>query len=116
MKSLAVNSKNDLYINAAGSLDVAQDIRAVMHSAQQAAQAQLGEMMYATNLGLPTFGVVWNGSPNPAVYEAWLRQALINNPGVHDVRSITVTTVDNSLRYSATITTDYGELVLNGGL
>ncbi|EBS6311420.1 hypothetical protein PL246_09480 [Salmonella enterica] len=116
MKSLAVDSNNDIFINAAGSLELAKEIIAVKYSAQQAGQAQLGEMMYATDLGLPTFGVVWNGSPNPAVYEAWLRQALINSPGVHDVKSITVRTADNTLHYSATIVTDYGELAINDGL
>ncbi|POP42317.1 hypothetical protein CHU32_03525 [Superficieibacter electus] len=114
MKSIAVNAKNDIFINAAGNLAVAKDLTAAMHSAQQGAQAQLGEMMYATNLGLPTFDVVWNGSPNPAVYEAQLRQMLLDSPGVHDVLSITVTTIDNALRYSVTIITDYGELLLNG--
>lgn len=113
MRSLAVNSKNDIFIGDDGALAVAKEIQAVKFSSGQASKAQLGEMMYATGLGLPTFDVVWNGSPNPAVYEAWLRRTLLNSPGVNEVRSITVSVSGDALKYSAIIITDYGEYVLN---
>ncbi|ECF2272453.1 hypothetical protein CUR65_12130 [Salmonella enterica subsp. enterica serovar Legon] len=114
MRSLAVNSNNDIYIGDDGSLAVAREIYAVKHSSTQAAKAQLGEMMYATDRGLPTFDVIWNGSPNPAVYEAWLRRTLLECSGVHEVRALNVSVAGSDLKYSATIITDYGEIAING--
>lgn len=114
MRSLMVNENNDIFIGNDGSLSVAKDIYAVQHSSAQAAKAQLGEMMYSTERGLPTFDVIWNGSPNPAVYEAWLRRTLLECSGVHEVRSLTVSVSGSDLKYSATIITDYGEIAING--
>lgn len=114
MRSLMVNENNDIFIGDDGSLAVARDIYAVQNSSTQAAKAQLGEMMYITERGLPTFDVIWNGSPNPAVYEAWLRRTLLECPGVHEVRSLTVSVSGSDLKYSATIITDYGEIAING--
>ncbi|MEG2039682.1 MAG: hypothetical protein RR068_01035, partial [Hafnia sp.] len=105
---------NDIFIGDDGSLAVARDIFAVQHSSTQAVKAQLGEMMYATERGLPTFDVIWNGSPNPAVYEAWLRRTLLECAGVHEVRALNVSVSGSDMKYSATIITEYGEIAING--
>jgi hypothetical protein len=111
---IAVDSNNDLYIGPDGSLALATGLAAVMQAAQQAAQTQLGEMMFAVDQGVPNFAVIWNGSPNVSQFDAYLRRALLAVDHVTGISELTITTGGNKLSYTATIETDYGPGVLNG--
>jgi len=111
---ISVDAKNDLYIGASGSLALSSGLAAVMQACQQAAQTQLGEMIYATDQGLPNFAAVWNGAPNLAQFEAYLRRMLGQVDGVTAVIDATVSVANNVLSYTATIQTIYGRGVING--
>lgn len=111
---IAVDSNNDLYIGPDGSLALADGLRAVMQAAQQAAQTQLAEMIYAVDQGLPNFAAVWNGAANVAQFEAYLRRAITDVAGVTGVQDLTTTVSANKLSYRVTIQTIYGPGVLNG--
>lgn len=113
-RTLAVDSNNDLYLGTDGALALVSDLQATLQAAQQAAQTMLGEMEYALDQGLPNFAVVWNGSPNVAQFDAYLRRALLAVAHVVGVRDLTITRGPNALSYEATIITDYGSGVLNG--
>jgi hypothetical protein len=111
---LAVNSKNDLYLGADGNLARSADITAIMQAAQHAAQTQLGEMIYATDQGIPNFDIVWNGSPNRSQFDAFLRRALLAVDGVQQIRELDISAAGNVLSYRAVIQTVFGTAVLNG--
>lgn len=114
MRVLAVNSKNDIFIGGDGNLAQATALDAVMQAAQQAAQTQLGEMIYAVDQGVPNFAAVWNGAANVAQFEAFLRRTLLAVDHVTGIDSLTITIADNKLSYVANIQTDYGPGALNG--
>ena len=111
---IAVDSNNDLYIGPDGSLALADGLQAVMQAAQQAAQTQLAEMIYAVDQGLPNFAAVWNGAANVAQFEAYLRRAITDVAGVTGIQDLTTTVSGNKLSYRVTIQTIYGPGVLNG--
>jgi len=112
--TLSVDSKNDIYIGANGSLSLSSAIQATLQAAQQAAQTQLGEMIYATDQGIPNFAVVWNGAPNLAQFEAYLRRAILAVEGVTGIESLDVAQGAGVLTYRATIVTIYGTGAING--
>lgn len=114
MRVIAADSNNDLYIGPDGSLATATGLEAVMQAAQQAAQTQLGEMMYAVDEGVPNFASVWNGAANIAQFEAYLRRTLLAVDHVTGVADLTISVAANKLSYTATIQTDYGPGALNG--
>ena len=114
MRVIAADSNNDLYIGPDGSLAMATGLEAVMQAAQQAAQTQLGEMMYAVDEGVPNFASVWNGAANISQFEAYLRRTLLAVDHVTGISDLTITVAGNKLSYTATIETDYGPGVLNG--
>lgn len=114
MRVIAVDSKNDLYIGHDGSLAIATAKQAVLQAAQQAAQTQLGEMMYAVDQGVPNFAAVWNGAANVSQFEAYLRRTLLAVDHVTGIRDLTISVGGNKLSYVATLETDYGPGVLNG--
>lgn len=114
MRVIAVDSKNDIYIGPDGDMAVATELQAVMQAAQQAAQTQLGEMMYAVDQGVPNFDSVWNGAVNVSQFEAYLRQTLLAVDHVTGISDLAITVAGNKLSYVATIETDFGPGALNG--
>ncbi len=113
-KVLGVDANNDLYIGADGSLVVTTAVQAVMQAAQQAAQTQLGEMIYAVDQGIPNFDTVWNGAPKIAQFEAYLRRTLLAVEGVTGVQNLTTAVRANQLTYRAVIQTIYGTGAVSG--
>lgn len=115
-RSLAVDSNNDIFIGADGSLAVATAREAVLHICAQTAKTQLGEMIFAIDQGLPNFEAVWNGAPNVGQFEAYLRRNLEAVPDVISVDSVTIDATGGSLTYVATIKTVYGPGVVTNGV
>ena len=114
-RTFSADGNNDLYLGPDGALAIVADKEAVMQAAQQAAQTQLGEMIYAVDQGLPNFGAVWNGAPNLSQFEAYLRRTILAVAHVVGIQSLTITARDNTLFYVAEIETDYGPGVLSNG-
>lgn len=112
--TIAVDDNNDIYIGPSGSMQTATGLQATMQSAQQAAQAQFGEMMYAVDQGVPNFAVIWNGAPNVAQFEASLRRTLLAVKNVTGILDLTTTVSSNTLSYRVEIQTIFGPGVLNG--
>lgn len=114
MKTLAVDGNNDIYIARDGNLALNTGLLAVQETCAQAAKAQLGEMVLDTQRGIPNFQTVWNGKPNIAQFEAYLRRTLLGVQGVIGITELTITVESDILTYSASITTIYGSGVING--
>lgn len=114
-QTLGTNENNDIYIGSNGKLVLLTGQLAVEGGCATAAKAQLGEMIYAQNQGMPTMQTVFVGVANPASYEAYLRQNLSNVNGVVAVKSISIQISNNVLSYAAVIESQYGEeFTLNG--
>lgn len=113
-RTLAVDVNNDIFIGIDGSLSIATARDAVLQACAQAAKAQLGEMIYAVDQGLPNFEAVWNGTPNLNQFEAYLRRNIEAVTDVIGVDSVTITVTAGVLSYVAVIKTIYGPGLLNG--
>ncbi len=112
---IAVNENRDIFLDAKGNIALVRNVLAVKESAQEAAQSQTGEMIYAVDRGIPNFKVVWNGAPSVAQFEAALRRELLRVTEVIGVPSISAKLVGDALVYTATIQTPYGTQVLTNG-
>lgn len=113
-QSFAVDQNNDLFIGPNGSLAINSGLAAVSQNAAHAAKTILGEMVLATDKGIPYFEAVWTGSPNLPQFEAALRAAILAVDGVTKVDALTITQTGNTLNYAADIVTVYGSGVVNG--
>lgn len=113
-KVLAANSDNDIYLDPQGNIAIRTGLEAVMQSCENAAKAQLKEMVLAYNQGVANFQTIWTNAANVAQYEAYVRRAIKAVAGVTEVNDLTVTVADHIVKYSATISTVYGSAVLNG--
>lgn len=106
--TFAVDSQNDLYFGEDDNLAMVTGAAAVAQLCGHAAKTILGEMVLATDEGLPYFEAVWSGTPNLAIFEAALRSALLAVDGVTDITALNIAVVGGVLTYSATIVTTYG--------
>lgn len=108
VQTFGTNADNDIFLAANGNLTVLTLNSAIMAACKTAARSQLGEMIYATGLGLPNFQAVWVGVPNLALWQSYLRNTLQNVEGVTQVSNIVFNVSDEVLHYTAEITTQYG--------
>lgn len=113
-QTFAVDGNNDLFIGADDKLTVATGIEAVKFACEHAAKTILGEMVLATDEGLPYFEAVWTGAPNLAQYEDALRDALLAVADVEEVTTLSIAQAGNEVTYTAEILTVYGATTVNG--
>ena len=107
-RTFTSDSLNDITLGSDGNLSISTGLQGVLNACATAAKAQLGEMVMATNKGVPNFQTVWSSRRNIAQFESYLRATLERVSGVKKVNELTVTTDGSVLRYGAQIETDYG--------
>lgn len=114
-RTIASNQDNDVFLDRLGNIAIATGATAVAMNCRTAIQAQLGEMLFAADKGMPTFETAWNNY-NPLQFEAAARVILLGVPDVVAVEAFTVNRAGETLGYTATIRTIYGETPINGRL
>ncbi len=106
--TFSVDINNDLYIGTDGNLSISAGLQATLQACEQASKTKLGEMVLNTDQGLPFETALWNGNPNLAQFEAALRGAITNVPGVVRILEISIQVSENTLSYVVSILTTYG--------
>lgn len=114
MISFSVDEKNDWLLNNDGNLSLSTEIVAVTEVCKAVVEAQLNEMVYAYDRGMPDFQGVWVGTPNLPQFELSARNSLLSVPGVVEITEFSTQVNDGVLLYRATIKTIYGNTNLNG--
>ena len=113
-RTFSVNTANDIFIGDDGNLSIVTGLQSVLQCCAHAAKAQLGEMVLATDQGIPTMQTVWGGVINTPQFEAALRIAFLNVTGVLEVVSLVLSQVGDQLNYNAVIRTTFGSGAING--
>lgn len=113
-KTFSSNIANDLFIGPDGNLSIYTGVAAVLQLCEHAVKAQLGEMVLDQQRGMPNFQTVWNGTPNVAQFESYLRATILSVEGVTDITALAIDATTDAVRYTATIKTIYGEAKFNG--
>lgn len=108
-QTFGTNEDNDLYVGGDGNLVLLSGIDAVMDACRTAALTQLGECVLETGVGLPNFDAIFNGTPNLALYESYLRATLTNVPGVIAVAPIQIQVINHIMSYTAIISTQFSD-------
>ena len=113
-RTFALNENNDIYLDRNGNIAVAEGIEAVQFLCKNAVQTMLGELIYQTNIGMPNFQTIWNGTPNIPQFEASLIATLLSVEDVLEVKELSVQIVSGVLQYTATILTNFGQGAIRG--
>ena len=115
-QTIGTDSNNDLYLGSNGNIVILQSQSAVVAACRSASLLSLGEAVLATTTGIPFFQAVFNGQPNIAVFQSYLRTAILNVPGVLSIQNLTTNVNGGVLSYSVTIQSIYGETVIAGSV
>lgn len=112
-QTLGANANNDIYLGNNGNIVLLQGQSAVEGACKSTSRASLGEEVLQFTSGLPFFQAVFVGTPNLAIFENSLRQALEAVDGVTAVTALNTQVSKNQqgrsvLRYQATIQNKYG--------
>jgi hypothetical protein len=111
---LGVNDNNDIYLSATGRLVIISDLDAVMQACESACRAQLGEMIYAKDKGIPMLDSVWSGTLQLGIFEDSIRTAIAGVPNVIAITDFNASQTGEVLQYTATIQTTFGTGTING--
>lgn len=107
MRSLALDKNRKLFIDNSGNIAQVTGLAEVVQNCETAMRAQLGEMYYNADSGIPTRGTVWD-TYRPLQYIAAGRVTLAAVDGVIGIKSFTVDLTDGVFTYTAEILTIYG--------
>lgn len=113
-QTLAVDSNNDLYLGIDGNIVIVRNLEAVLQACEHAAKTVLGELVLATNQGVPYFQNVWSGIPNYQQFDAALRSAILDVADVLEVVSLLIAPEGDIVKYNAVIRTIYGGGTISG--
>lgn len=116
MRTIAVNSNNDIYIGTDGNLAIVDRLESVKQRCEQAARILKGELPYKQSKGIPFFETPFGDSSNLGLYETYLRQQYLAVEDVTGVKYIRFKIDGNNLQYEAGILSTYGEATISGNL
>lgn len=114
MRTFQVDANNNFVIGADGQIPIIGGLPAVEQTAKQFSQAQQGEMVYKADEGVPYAIIAWTADPNEAAFEVAQRARLLQVPTATAVTAFLITRDGEDLKYTATLETTNGELVVNG--
>lgn len=112
-RSLAINSNRDIYMDSNKNIAVVTGKEACAQNSVTAMSAQLSEMVYATSSGMPMQATAFDRYDTVG-FEMAARAILLQVRDVLDVTAFAVSQQGAILVYSATLSTIYGEVVING--
>lgn len=114
MKSIATDTDNDIYLDAAGNLAIAKGLEAASNIALCAARTNYKEIPLDTERGIPYLAVIFGEHPNIGLFMQFLVQELEQLEFVRGVSDFTSRVEGSTLKYNVTLETDYGEAEING--
>lgn len=107
VQTFATNSTNDIFIGVDGNLAILSGVSAVEAACATATKAQLNEMVFAQNTGIPNFQTLWVGVPDYGLWKAAILATLQGVEGVVQVNSLNLTVTGSTVSYVAQIITIY---------
>lgn len=109
-------ANNDLYLGPDNNLVLLTGLSAVVQAVTNACLVQLGECVLEQDEGLPNFQTVWVGTPDYAFWQSYLQDTILAVDGVTAVNSISINPQNNTLNYTANISTEYGVTNVSGSI
>ena len=109
--TIGLNANRDLYLDSTNNLAILTGVQALLQSCQARVEAQLREMLYAFNQGMPTMDTVFR-QQRIAQFVAAGRARIGSVVGVVQVKSFVVKIQGGVLTYTATILTQYSPKIM----
>ena len=114
MKTIARNSKNDIYLSA-GQLAIVSGKEAQAQIIDAIVKTQKGELIYNTERGIPYFESVFDSRKKIGIWASAVSKAISDCDFVSSIKSFTYAVdTNNILSYNIEVVTSLGTVVING--
>ena len=114
MRTLNTDENGDIFC-VHGRLQIATGLDAYRVAAECAARTVIGEAIFDIERGVNYDRSVFSDT-NLNIFEASMRKTLLNVPHTVAIKSLLVDVEGDTLKYTAELQSDYGDLSLNGSL
>ena len=114
MKTIAINSNNDIYLDSSNNLAVKTDLNAMGDILVNKAQTNYGELLFNNPKGIDFFNTVFTSPAYPDLFQNQLLNQFEDTEAVERIAGYESKVEKNVYSYTAKIQTQYGEVNLNG--
>jgi len=114
MKTIAINSNNDIYLDSSGNLVVKSDLNAMGDILVNKSQTNIGELLYNATKGIDFFNTIFASPVYIDLYQNQLLTQLEQTNGVERIESYNADIINNVYKYQVEVQTEFGEVSLNG--
>lgn len=114
MKTLGINSNNDIYLDSSNNLVIDQGLQAMADIYTNKSQTILGECQYDTEKGIDFFNTIFASPTYFDLFQNELMTQLQETDDTISVSNFQENIQKNVYNYSVNILSTYGEVTLNG--
>lgn len=114
MKTIGIDSNNDIYLDNSNNLGMKSDLGAMGDILVNKSQTVEGELIYDTEKGIDFFNTIFSSPCYPDLFQNQLLTQLEDTYAVQEVSGYTAETSDGVYSYKVNVQTDYGQIALNG--
>ena len=114
MKTIAINSNNDIYIDSSNNLVIKNDLAAMGDILVNKCQTNLGELLYNALKGIDFFNTILSSPSYPDLFQNQLLTQIEQTNAVERIDNYKEKIQNSVYSYTTEIQTEYGEVSLNG--
>lgn len=114
MKTLGINSNNDIFIDESGNLSLKADLQAMGDIFVNKSQTNTGELLYNQTKGIDFFNTIFSSPSYTDLFQNELLTQLEDTEETQEVLNYNAEEKENIYSYSVEIQTSYGKVQLNG--
>lgn len=114
MKTIAINTSNDIYLDSSGNLAIKSGLDAMGDILVNKAQTNYGELLFNNPKGIDFFNTVFSSPAYPDLFQNQLLNQFEDTEAVERIAGYTSNLKNNVYSYTAKIQTQYGEVNING--
>lgn len=113
MKTIAINTNNDIYLNDSNNLALKSNLNAMGDIYVNKCQTVKGELQY-TDKGIDFENTIFSSPSYPDLFQNEVITQIEDTEDTQRVTSFEGDTEENTFLYKTKIVTAYGEVALNG--
>ena len=114
MKTIAINSNNDIYIDPSNNLVIKNELAAMGDILVNKCQTNLGELLFNAVKGIDFFNTIFSSPSYPDLFQNQLITQIEQTDAVERIESYKEEIQNSVYSYKTEVQTEYGEVSLNG--
>lgn len=112
--TIAFDENADIFLDKYGNISIAENAQALSFITLNAIRTVKGELIFYSDLGIPYFTTIFASPANIPMWEFYVKETALNVPGIASVDSFVYQITGNTLNYEMVLSTDTGEVIING--